>query len=261
METFTVYKFTYEKYAKKLISGESIRIGSVSYFRGMDYPGSAYYQNLENNPFDEDAHSHLNPQGGIDDPYEGRTVVHTGEMRSWYPDHQLSAKVTADKLGIDIFGLFGSGGYTTVRNNLYVLQVPNYYIFCTSSYINSDIIERIKNDSRKYSANNEAYDVVIPIVDSIKFVLRLQEALCRLKGIEDFEMGGFIFQPVVYEDRIYKVGDQNSQGPDPFVKNTFFKNQEEYRFLFNYEIPDEEKFVDVSIEGDIANIFGDPISI
>lgn len=260
MEPLTVYKFTHKKYRDNILSGESIKIGTMSYFRGMEYPDSKYFSHLENNLLSKDAHKHLNPQGGIDDPYEGRTVVHVGEIHSWLSDHVSSAKVTSDRLGIDVFGGFPRG-YTTVRNNIYILQVPNYYIFCTSSFVDKETIDRMKHDSAKYSSHNEAYDTIIPITDYLNFTFKMREGICRAIGIEDPESIRMISKSVDYESRIYGVGDHNSKLPDPFVKHTFFKAQNEYRSVLDYELPNDEKSILISLGSDVDGIFGEPLPI
>ena len=254
---FEIYKFTYKRYCDGLTSGKSVRVGTISDYRGKDSPGSEYFKQATVKPFTIDTSRHLEPKGGIDDPYEGRTVVYVDKLQSWVPEDLLSAKITAAMTGID--PLFG--GYGTSRNNIITIQVPNYYIFCTSSSISPETIQRMKRDSSKFSKDKEPYDVAVPITDPLKLVELIRAAICKFKGIKDPISVRTISAPVQYENQIYEAGSINTKPPSPFVKHKFFKSQSEYRMLIEHPLPREEKSINIDLEVDVSRIFGEPIYI
>lgn len=255
-----IYKFTHKEYLDGLLSGRSIKAGTLRDFRGTDNPGSRYFaENTEamgsgrriENPLDT-----LIPRGGIDDALEGRTLVHIDRLSSASEADRARAQVTKDALGIDMLGGFAGPGLS-VSDTIVQLEVPNYFIYCCSNDLSETTVARIQADSLAFSGR--PYDVAVPIVDVNGFANALTIAVCRKLGW--FGSMRNIGGPVEYRANIFSVGDGSAELPHPMVKHPFFAEQNEFRIVIDRQVEKSQAGFFVEFEGDTSRLFGEPVSL
>ena len=258
MDIPTVYKFTRSEYRDDFLSGKSIRVGTLTEYRGMDDPASRYWKAIE--PPDSQEHGnalhHLSPTGGIDDPLEGRTLLHVDRLNSGSEEDQARAKVTHERIGFDVFdGFRGPGMYA--KNWVVQIEVPNYFIFCCSKDLSEETVKRMRQDSEAFGG--KPYDIAIPILDMNGFLNAMTYAVCRkMKMFGPIENYACL---VEYSDTVFRVGDTSAERPSALRKHTFFTTQNEFRFVIDRAIPREQKAIFADLNCDTTSMFGTPIEL
>lgn len=234
------YKFMPSKYLDAFLSGESVKVGSIHEYQGIDEhelaaevfgdDRIAYSFKDQSDPGKQKSGpASLIGRGGIEDPFEGRSVMWQGKN-------------------------FRRGG-TVYRNTLAVKETPNHYIFSGAWRADPKTAQRIILDSKRLSPDrSDVYDVCVPIISPRRFMKALASAMSELLPNEQV----WVTRGNVQYCRM--VGDMENypQYPNPFRKHVSFEDQSETRILFGSPITKRTKGAIISAQFE-PWWFGEPI--
>ncbi|UWQ22297.1 hypothetical protein [Jannaschia sp. W003] len=223
-----------ERWVENFVSGASIRIGTILGFRG--WGGES-----RNTPLDPIQALKLlldTEESGISDPHENINVAHQGYHRDAY------------------------GGVQ--RNNSIINIGENLPMFCTSTRDDEETRAQIVADSERYSKefSGEIYNMVVPILDPIRFLADLHWALRIRKHFAPIGISAKRVQYRSVEDDYSGLSVSNIQQlavPDLFVKRSRFSAQSEFRMVFHISLEEDEiRGFNLSVKWRGKKVLGEP---
>ncbi len=204
-----LYKYTYYRYALKMVVEGSIRVGTLKDYRDEDKYG------LE-----------------IADKGEGTQTTRMGRFKPIDPKrHNTIPSTIKRQIEMGHFKFDSGIKNFTIYGNVNEL-VPNLYVYSLST--NKDVIKAFEK---------AAYDSIIEINNPLGFI----EVLTRQINWRDSSIITCKFNPIEYIRREQEIETQTSTHPI-FVKDPIHSGQKEYRLVWEAGGKEIEPFIFNNLE-------------
>jgi hypothetical protein len=248
----TIYKLMSRKYLSPFLTGQSVRLATIAYYRSLE---TKY---LGENPTTSQILAHIKGTGrqGIDDLTDGATLTYgpSGDP----PINEAGRRAYAAALQrVGIIMENPNTPNVIAQDNLKITCTENFFIFCTSLSLDDCVRKKIREDSQKIS-NSDTYDVAVPIVDIGAFGNALHTALAETKKITGLHR--WVGQRVKYINLRKDASDGPTESLNVFKKHFTLKDHQEYRFVFEPTVDDDETVLNVGVKFR-SEMFGEPIRL
>lgn len=257
MQRHQFFKFTYSSYVDRIISGESIKVGTLDEYRGED---TIEVEDYWRSGLGADQYYTKGLVPGIDDPMEGTTFQYLDQWVGPSPTGPTPRDIAIAEAMSRVTGTgispYGHG--VTMQNVVVRRRLPNAYVFCGSKYNRQSVIEQIKADSAKASITGEPYDRCIPIIEPDAFASAVAAAIGVLEGWDTSIEA--VHGDVEYGAIVNDLGAPALSG-GPMRKHEAFRPQKEYRVFLPRVIEPGKKGALVNLPGDSRKLFGEPFPI
>jgi len=247
----TIYKLMNSRWLPKFVSGESVRVGTLSEFRKAE----TYEFNW--NTDGSESLSVSSQNRGIGDRNEGAEefVILDHVSKEGSSERELF-KRQARALGIIDFKPGSSFKHLTVKNFLRRVEIPNHFIFCCTHSIDKKTVQALQSSANK--TGGDPYDVAVPILDVWRFAESLAKGIqSSVKQWSGQDIQGDVID---YRNMTSVVGKNEIEPPTPnaFTKDLFFEHQREYRLLFRPNCPEDQNSINVNMRIS-PSMFGPPV--
>ncbi|MGR3563768.1 MAG: hypothetical protein ACU0FH_13255 [Heliomarina sp.] len=252
MKRDVFYKFMHCEYVKLLFKENIIRIGTLDGFRGTE-------EIMIGKQGDPDRFGTGKLKPGINDPFEGTSFAvlphsYISNISDPTPEEANDLRALRDVAGLNV-----PNAYDILIEDVVVpRRIDNHYIFCGSKTKRKSVIDRLKQDSALFNESGRPYDTCLPIIDTNAFTHEIATSLAKLENWADYPRTNHA--EVTYRDIVQDIRSKTPLGHSN-IKHEVFRDQQEYRVAILRKIETGKKFADITLEGDITNIFGTPFPI